>query len=1137
MTEHTLRDARALLDAGVGWAGLPTDALAFVLADVAADGRWLVVTDEQDAADELLQGLRLFHPHPVRVRSFPGDDGRPYDGFSPSPELAWERLRTLHQVERGRPVVVVSTAAALLQRVPDLDTRTRGTLELREGGTVDRDELVACLVATGYLAAGVVDQPGTVSVRGDVVDVWPAGARRPVRVDLFDDEIETVRPIDPATQRAGAALQGVRVFPAREERLDDEALDRLGRVLSERVAAQGRGVVLRRRVLEDLRAGIRFSALQDWLPALVPVADPLDVLGQLRLVVVRPGDVRAAVRAHAEQVRQRWGLLDDDERPLVTPSDRYADAEATWSVLSAGHPVHDIAPPEVARDLGARRVEGLAVHGTELGPVAARLRSLAESGCRVGVVVEPRRAETLRELLGNHGLNLPAVHRWPEVPDRKVAAVLGSLPRGFVAEGAGWAFVSASALFGGRSRRSERAHALFSAAVRSHEDLKDGDLVIHKRHGIGRYRGLVRLDMSGGAQDFARLEYRGGDLMYLPATQLGQISRYASSRADSRVKLDRLGGATWARRRGKVRDAILGVAQELLSIYAHRELANRPPYPEPGELSQAFAARFPYTETPDQAEAIVALHDDLSGDHPMDRLVCGDVGFGKTEVAMRAAVRVVEAGRQVVVLCPTTVLAYQHLETFRERLEGLPVRVEMLSRFVDKADEKQILADLRAGAVDVVVGTTRLLGRGVRYADLGLVIVDEEHRFGVRQKDRLKKLRAQVDFLAMSATPIPRTLELAISGLRDLSLMSTPPEDRLAVRTLVARTSRSRVREAVLAELERDGQVFFVHNRVETIDATADMLREWVPEARVGVAHGQLDDETLEAVVVDFVQRHVDVLVASAIIESGVDLPNVNTMIVNRADRFGLAQLYQLRGRVGRSDRRATCLLLTPEDVTREARRRLQVVVENTQLGAGLRIAHADLELRGAGNLLGKAQSGNIEAVGYEVWVELLAEAVEEARGHLDRRELNPEVQVPVPAFLPEQMIPDLRERLGWYRRLSAADHPDAVDRLLDELEGWHGELPEPARNLGGLLQAGLYCRQLGIQRVSWLKVRVLLDVHASSRLTAERLADLVARHPRRMQVREGEALQLEVRLLPSEHARPFHLLRWVFAQLQGVLP
>jgi transcription-repair coupling factor (superfamily II helicase) len=495
---------------------------------------------------------------------------------------------------------------------------------------------------------------------------------------------------------------------------------------------------------------------------------------------------------------------------------------------------------------------------------------------------------------------------------------------------------------------------------------------------------------------------------------------------------------------------------------------------------------------------------------------------------------VIEAGKQVAILCPTTVLAFQHHLTFRDRFAGFPVRVEMLSRFSSGAEERAVLAGLKSGEVDVVIGTTRLLGRGVRFDNLGLMVIDEEHRFGVRQKTRLKKMRTEVDVLAMSATPIPRTLQMAIGGLREMSIMATPPQDRLAVRTSVARYARTRVRDAILQELGRKGQVFFIHNRVETIRQVTEELSEWIPEARFATAHGQMNNDDLESVLVDFMQRRYDVLVSTAIVESGVDLPDVNTILTNRADMFGLSQLYQLRGRVGRSTVRANCVLLVPEDMTRDARRRVQVILENSRLGSGFSVASADLELRGGGNFLGSSQHGNIDAVGYDMWVELLAEAVQTARGRQDRERIQPDVEVPVPAFLPEQLISDVPQRLSWYRRISSAPTVEAVDALLEELEDQYGDLEPEVRNLGGLVQTRLTCVDLGIIRCSWLKVRVVLVLHPTSPLLGSRLDEVTRRHSRRFEVNEKtDGTQLSVRFTPQEANHPFRYLRWVFAQLQ----
>ncbi|MBN2801035.1 MAG: transcription-repair coupling factor [Deltaproteobacteria bacterium] len=1127
-----LERAEALLRQGKGWSGLPRDALAFVLSQLVPGGRWLVVVDEEDAARALVDGLRFFLPPKTRVERFFADGGRPYDGFAPPREVVWGRLRALHLADEGGPLLVVATAAALAQRVPSAEALREGTLSLREGTVIERDALLAWLGAGGYLRVGAVEEPGTVAARGDVVDLWPMGRKEPVRVDFFDDEVEGVRRLDPATGRAREAVPAVRVVAALEERVDERALERANAALGRWVAEQGRGVQLRRRLVEELRGGYRPAALRDYLPALVPVRDPLAAFAGMEQVVVSPEDVRAALRAQAEDAARRWALLDEEERPLVPPDARFVAPEAVMAGLSGAQRVYDIAPPEVAVDLGARAPTGFGIRGADLAPAVARLRHLAEEGLRVGIAVEAGRLRALQELFAHHGLSLPVAASPHALRRQEVAAVVGVLHQGFVAEGSGWALIAAGTLFGNRvhTERARRAHALFDKGLSALSELKKDDLVVHRVHGLGRYQGLARVEVEPGVeQDFVRLSYRDGDLLYLPATQLQAISRYASSRAEGRIKLDKLGGVTWERRRRRVKDSILAMAQHLLELQARRELSRRPPVPAPGPLYRAVEARFPWEETPDQARAIEEIHEDLNLDRPMDRLLCGDVGFGQTEVALRAAVRVVESGRQVAVLCPTTVLAYQHLQTFRARLEGLPVRVEMVSRFVDDRAEKAALKDLREGRVDVVIGTSRLLGRAVRFQDLGLVVVDEEHRFGVRQKERLKQWRAEVDLLAMSSTPIPRSLEQAVTGVRALSVMNTPPTQRLSVRTVVARDGRDRVRDAILRELEREGQVFVVHNRVESIDQRAAQIAAWVPEARVGVAHGQLSDEALEAAMLSFVRGDVDVLVASTIIESGVDLPNVNTMIVDRADQLGLAQLYQLRGRVGRGDKRATALLLAPEELSRDARKRLQVILENTHLGAGLEIASADLELRGAGNLLGEAQSGNIHEVGYEVWLELLQEAVEEARGHQEGAAIEPIVEVRVPAFIPERLIPEVRERLGWYKRISSAETPEEVDSLLEDLEGWVGELPAEVRNLGGLVQTGLYAKGFRVIRVAWLKVRVVLELHPTSPL-APILGRIATATPSRFTVRDG--LTLEVRFRPEEAEQPLPFLRWMFTRL-----
>ena len=1134
--EAFLQEASALLERGVSWSGLSGDALAFVLAEIAASGRWLVVVDGADRATRLMRALRFFHPKPGMLEAFPADDTRPYDGFSPDPALPRQRLRTLERVDRGGDLLVVATARALVTKIPDQATRARGTRTLTVDGTVERDELASWLTEAGYLLTQYADEPGRFAVRGDVVDVWAASAKSPVRIDLFDDEIESLRRLDPRTLRPRKATKRFTLLPAREERLDDEAVEHATEALRELVVEQGASPARRKRVLDELRAGVRFSALQDWLPALVPTVEPLEALDGLRRLVVSPEDVGAVLRDFEAVARRRYDLMEDDERPMVPPSMRYVPAGRVLDALAVDPWVSDL-PSDRSADLGARPTDELAVRGSDLGPVARRLDQLAADEVRVALVVESdERARRLLDMLEPHDLHPKQVDSVGQMERGRISLLVGDLPLGFVAAPSGWAFVPVSVLFGGhRTRAAERAHALFDGAVTSMAQLKQGDPVVHRTHGVGLYRGLQRLELQPGvAQDFVKLEYRGGDHMFLPVALLDRLSRYTTATAEAKIVLDKLGGQTWTKRKGKVRDNLLGMAQQLIEVHARRELAQREPLGRLGPRFRAFEARFPYEETPDQADAINAVLRDLEHPHPMDRLICGDVGFGKTEVAMRAAMRVVEAGRQVALLCPTTVLAYQHYNSFVKRFEGdEDVHIGMLSRFVTGSDETAVLGGLADGSVDIVIGTTALLGRRVQFAGLGLVIIDEEHRFGVKQKERLKRMRAEVDILTMSATPIPRTLQTAMSGVREMSLIGTPPRSRLAVRTSVARLSESRVRDAVMGEVERGGQVFVVHNRVESIEQLRGQLTKWLPGVRILVGHGQMSTEQLERVLVDFIEGKADVLLSTAIIESGVDLPNVNTILVNRADQFGLAQLYQLRGRVGRSDRRATCLLLVPETITEDARKRLKVIVDNQRLGSGFSIASADLEMRGGGNLLGSAQSGNIDQVGYETWVELLEEAVHAARGDLDRQRIDPEVEVPVDAFLPDDFISDTQERLGWYKRLANAARPADVEAALDDLEGEFGTVPEEARNLAGLMTARILCRSLGIVRASVLKVRVTLQLHASSPLQERELARVVERHPKRFSVSPREPVEVSARFTPREAEQPVRFLRWVLAQLE----
>jgi transcription-repair coupling factor (superfamily II helicase) len=726
---------------------------------------------------------------------------------------------------------------------------------------------------------------------------------------------------------------------------------------------------------------------------------------------------------------------------------------------------------------------------------------------------------------------------------------VGPLGQGFHAAASRLAVVTADELFGAKEKAKGPKRSVKDAALGTLAELKADDLVVHSRHGVGRFIGLkrVRTELKGESprhdkvieQDYAELSFRGNDRLFLPVTRLDEITKYRAT-GETEPALDKLGGITWAARKSKARERIAALAHELLSVHALRSVGDGHAYD--GDLPALYRQleeTFPFEETPDQAAAIIDVLDDLAKPEPMDRLIVGDVGFGKTEVALRAAMRVLLEGRQVAVLCPTTVLAFQHHETFRERLSGFGLRVELLSGFRSAALSKTVLTDLAEGKVDVLVGTQALLGRQVRWKRLGLVVVDEEHRFGVKQKERLKKTVAAwattpPEYLAMSATPIPRSLHMAMSGLRDVSMITTPPQGRKPVLTRILVWNDERIREEITHELHRGGQVFFVHNRVETLGSVSRRLQEIVPEAKIGVGHGQMADGALEAVLVDFIRRQTNVLLCTTIIESGIDMPNVNTILVNDAHELGLAQLHQLRGRVGRGPVRGYCTLLVPEEagISAKAVRRLRALQDYSELGSGMAIASADLELRGSGDLLGESQHGHIEAVGLDVYIELLEEAIAVARGQIKRARLDPEIDVSVPQLIPERWIEEVGDRLTEYRRLAACKTVSAVRDLIDTWEDQHGKAPPEVLNLGWAAEARLRARELGIERVAWLKVKVVLDFHESTQVPPALITKLVSEEKARFAL--GGPRKVEVRFTKEEAEYPFRFLHWVFRRFEA---
>ena len=1015
-----------------GLMGPARSLLVAAIAQKTSGPMLVVVADERRLApavsdlESLLRALGV----PRRVLSFPAFALDPYRGLSPHLEVTSARLEALVSLLDCEDVVIVATAGALLYRTAVPELLRRGIRELRAGDSFDPGELERYLVDAGYRNEDPVTTPGDFTRRGGILDVFPPGHSGPLRLELFGDELEEIRTFDPQTQRTTGSLSEARIVPATEWPAAQAHLEALA--LEDIAGAPGLGFRLPRH--PDFQA-----SLFDYLGA-----------GSIgRLVVEEPADVSRSAEAEWERVLASFAEAEDDLSRLPRLS-RYAE------------------PSELLMDLGALTdiVESRALTLQEMSVLGEDTRHVSTSilpSCRGRVsefLQEVRkhidRGALVRLFVSGEGMADRSVELLSEAGltagrakddasgEGHVVLELGHLSQSFVVPELSLAVFTASNVFAEPPAPAARKGAKLRRFLSDFRDLAIGDYVVHTEHGIGVFTGLRQL-AEGDTKEFVVLEYSGGDKLYVPVDRLDYLEKYSSAES-AKPKLDKLGGTGWERVRTRVRKSMRDMAQELLKLYAARKEAEGYAFASDTAWMGEFEALFEFEETPDQLQAIADVKRDMETPSPMDRLLCGDVGYGKTEVAMRAAFKAVSDGRQVAVLVPTTVLAFQHLSTFRARFAAFPMRVEMLSRFKTRKEQKKIVEDLADGKVDIVIGTHRLLSKDVRFQELGLLVVDEEQRFGVSHKERLKTLSHGVDSLTMTATPIPRTLHMSLSGIRDMSVIETPPKGRMAIQTHIVRLDATVLTEAIRYELGRGGQVYFVHNRVSSIYSLANYLHRLVPEARIVIGHGQMKESELESVMLRFIRGEFDVLVSTTIIENGLDIPLVNTLMVNRADRFGLSQLYQLRGRVGRSNRRAYAYLLIPDEshLTPVARRRLAAIREFSELGAGFRIAALDLELRGAGNLLGGEQHGHIDAVGFDLYCRLLDETVrelsgEEALASSARANLNLRIEL----RLPEEFIPDINQRMSIYKRTSSARDRDTLEELQEETRDRFGSLPE----------------------------------------------------------------------------------------------
>lgn len=1025
----------------------------------------VVFTHNTAEAQRWQEEIAWFRPE-ARLCCLPDWETLAYDRFSPHQDLVSERLATLWQVSQGQFDILLVPVTTALYRLPPVSYLAGHTFFLRQGQKLDGDTLIRQMAQAGYQAVQQVIRPGEFCRRGGVLDLFPMGSALPYRLELFDDRLETLRTFDADSQRSLYPVPELRLLPAREYPLDDMARTRFRSQFRDRFEGDPSRCPLYR----DVGNGLSPGGIEYYLPLFFDECAALFNYFPANSRILTSSDLTVPIREFLTSVRSRWEMVNGDRTyPVLPPDALFLKEEEFFIGLkdfvreSPTHPNTAVLP---ALDIQRRATQPLAKLDAFIASFPGRILILTDS---LG------RRETLRKLFNEQGIHPEIANNWAhfQAHEGRLMLAVAPLQEGLLCPDQ-LALITENELFQTQVRQTRRRDRRPPSdnLLRDLTEVHVGDPVVHQDHGIGRFMGLVTLDLGEGSGEFMQLSYAGDDTLYIPVSQLHLIGRYSGGPSES-APLHKLGSGQWEKARRQAARQARDTAAELLDLYARRAARSGWACPIDDEAYAAFAEGFPFEETPDQLAAIEAVRQDLAAPKPMDRLICGDVGFGKTEVALRAAFLTIQAGRQVALLVPTTLLAEQHFQNFSDRLTDWPIKIAELSRFRSAREMSATLDELARGQVDLVIGTHKLLSKEVSFARLGLVIIDEEHRFGVRQKERLKALRTEVDVLTLTATPIPRTLSLALEGLRDFSVIATAPQKRLAIKTFVRPHSPSLIREAALRELKRGGQLYFLYNEVETIENERERLSQWLPEARIAVAHGQMRERELEQVMRDFYQQRTNLLLCSTIIETGIDVPNANTILIHRADRFGLAQLHQLRGRVGRSHHQAYAYLLTPPEdgLTSAARKRLDAIQQMDELGAGFYLAMQDLEIRGAGEVLGDSQSGDIQGVGFNLYTQMLTQAVKTLRqgGHWDPdAAIDPslEINLHAPALLPSDYCGDVQERLILYKRLANCDHVESLEALQEELIDRFGLLPAETLTLLETHRLRIMGSPLGIRKI-----------------------------------------------------------------------
>ena len=1061
------------------WQTPPGAALALAATEAARqhDGLLVVASRDGQSTRSLRRELAFFAGD-LPVNLFPDWETLPYDRFSPHPDIISERIASLYRLPAAERGILVVPVATLMQRLAPRSYIAGSGLAVEKGQKMAIESEQQRLQAAGYRHVSQVAEPGDFAVRGGLIDIYPMGAPLPYRIELLDEEVDSIRSFDAETQRSIAPVDAIRLLPAREYPTTEEAAREFRSRLRERFPIDVRRCPL----YQDMRQGVAPSGIEYYLPLFFEHTETLfDYLPDSALLLL-DNDALTAAESFSEQTAERYEQRAHDvERPILPPDEIFLSPVQLRQQINQRHCIEIVEPGHRhAVDTGSVSAPEAPLKTTAASGTPDFAAWLAGQSGRVLIAADTAgRREALADQIAA-AIKRPApVQGWRDFVQNEatdLAIVVAELGAGFTLPAHGITVLTEHELLGEQARRSRRraetAASDPDAIIRDLSELEPGAPIVHVDHGVGRYRGLERLDVGDSPDEFLAIEYAKGARLYVPVAQLGMVSRYTGTTPEL-APLHSLGGEAWQRAKRKAAEKVRDVAAELLAIHAERAARRGTALKMDEAMLAEFAAQFPFEETPDQQQAIAAVLADLAAAQPMDRVVCGDVGFGKTEVALRAAFATATAGRQVAVLVPTTLLAQQHYDNFRDRFAEWPIEVDVLSRFQSAKETSRTLERMTVGEVDVVIGTHKLLQGKLKFKDLGLVIIDEEQRFGVRQKEQLKKLRAEVDLLTLTATPIPRTLNMAMSGMRDLSIIATAPAHRVAVKTVISQYDPAMVREALQRELARGGQVYFLHNQVESIERTARELGELMPEARIRVAHGQMPERELEQVMLDFHRQRFNLLVCTTIIESGIDIPTANTIIINRADRFGLAQLHQLRGRVGRSHHRAYAYLIVPhrKAMTSDARKRLEALASLEELGAGFTLATHDMEIRGAGELLGEDQSGQIQEIGFSLYSDLLERAVQALKdGKVPDFDLSSageaEIELHLPALIPDDYLPDVHTRLTLYKRIASCADQEALRAMQVEMIDRFGLLPEATKNLFAITSLKLQATPLGIHKL-----------------------------------------------------------------------